>query len=93
MWKTVENSSSVKPDAIDTTSSQAVVYVRKDFEEVPNVDEEGNPVKVLASTADPIHKCFGVSSLLIFHILGRIFEKITRTTMAIINAICVTESK
>ena len=44
-------------------------------------------------TADPIHKCFGVSSLLIFHILGRIFEKITRTTMAIINAICVTESK
>lgn len=45
MWKTVENSSSVKPDAIDRTSSQAVVYVRKDFEEVPNVDEEGNPTQ------------------------------------------------
>lgn len=45
MWKAVENSSSVKPDTVDTTSSQAVVYVRKDFEEVPNVDEEGNPTQ------------------------------------------------
>lgn len=45
MWKTVENSSSVKPDAIDRTSSQAVVYIRKDFEKVPNVDEEGNPTQ------------------------------------------------
>lgn len=41
MWKTVENSSSVKPAEIDRESSQAVVYVRKDFQEVPNVDPEG----------------------------------------------------
>ena len=41
MWKLVENSDSVKPAEIDRTSSDAVVYVRKDFVEVPNVDPEG----------------------------------------------------
>ena len=41
MWKLVENSDSVKPAEIDRTSSDAVVYVRKDFVEVPNMDPEG----------------------------------------------------
>lgn len=41
MWRIVENSTNVKPEAVDKTTSQAVVYVRKEFEEVPNVDPEG----------------------------------------------------
>lgn len=41
MWKLVENSDSVKPAEIDRASSDAVVYVRKDFVEVPNMDPEG----------------------------------------------------
>lgn len=41
MWKLAENSSDIKPAEIDRESSSSVVYVRKDFEEVPNVDPEG----------------------------------------------------
>lgn len=35
MWVTVENSNEIKPDEIDTTSSPDTVYVRKDFELIP----------------------------------------------------------
>lgn len=42
MWKLVENSTNEKPSSVDTESSQSVVYVRKDFEEVNNYDEDMN---------------------------------------------------
>lgn len=41
MWKLSENSDSVKPDALDTVSSRKYVYIRKDFKEVPVLDENG----------------------------------------------------
>lgn len=43
MWRVVENSSSVKPEAIDRNLSERYVYVRKDFEEVQNLDQDGKP--------------------------------------------------
>jgi len=33
-WRTVKSSASTKPDTIDTTSSKAVVYVRKDIQRI-----------------------------------------------------------
>ena len=33
-WRTVKSSATIKPDTIDTTSSKAVVYVRKDIQRV-----------------------------------------------------------
>lgn len=44
MWKTVENSDNQRPLEVDQTSSAAVVYVRKDFEEVPTVDRDGEQI-------------------------------------------------
>ena len=44
-WRTVKSSASTKPDAIDTTSSKAVVYVRKDIRRV-TVKEPGTSVSV-----------------------------------------------
>ena len=41
MWIKSSNSDSVKPAEIDRTSSAAVVYVRKDFREVPSLDMDG----------------------------------------------------
>ena len=40
MWRRSENASSVKPLEVDETISEVFVYVRKDFEEVPTLDEE-----------------------------------------------------
>lgn len=40
-WRKAANSDSVKPAAIDTTTSRKSVFVRKDFEEVPTLDEDG----------------------------------------------------
>lgn len=44
MWKLVENSKAEKPLEIDETSSQTYVYVRKDFEEIPTIDANGEEV-------------------------------------------------
>lgn len=44
-WRTVKSSASTKPDTIDTTSSKAVVYVRKDIQRV-TVKEPGTSVSV-----------------------------------------------
>lgn len=44
MWKRSSNSGSVKPAAVDKELSMTHVYVRKDFEEVPSLDEEGQQV-------------------------------------------------
>ena len=44
MWKLTENSNSEKPLEIDEASSQTVVYVRKDFKEIPILDEEGEEI-------------------------------------------------
>ena len=41
MWIHAENSSSVKPAAIDRTSSSRVIYVRKDFVEIPEAELDG----------------------------------------------------
>lgn len=38
MWKIVENSTSEKPEAIDESSSNSIVYVRKDFKEIETED-------------------------------------------------------
>jgi hypothetical protein len=44
MWYRTENGSNVKPDALDTTSSKKWNYVRKDFELIPAVEGEHNPI-------------------------------------------------
>lgn len=44
MWKLTENSNNEKPLEIDEVSSQTVVYVRKDFKEIPILDEEGEEI-------------------------------------------------
>lgn len=44
MWKLAENSDNIKPLEIDETSSQSIVYVRKDFKEIPILDEEGQEI-------------------------------------------------
>lgn len=44
MWKHAENSSSEQPAAIDRTSSSRVVYVRKDFAEVPAEELDGQTI-------------------------------------------------
>lgn len=44
MWKLTENSSSEKPLEVDETSSQSIVYVRKEFKEIPVLDEEGQEI-------------------------------------------------
>ena len=44
MWKLTENSSSEKPLDVDETSSQSIVYVRKEFKEIPVLDEEGQEI-------------------------------------------------
>lgn len=44
MWKLTENSNSEKPLEIDETSSQSIVYVRKEFKEIPVLDEEGKKI-------------------------------------------------
>ena len=41
MWRHAENSSSEKPATIDRTSSSRVVYVRKDFVEIPAAERDG----------------------------------------------------
>lgn len=44
MWHTSENGSQEKPAAIDRTSSQKYVIIRKQFEQVPTYDEEGQEI-------------------------------------------------
>lgn len=41
MWRLSENSDSIKPPEIDETSSNHVVYVRRNFEEIDRLDENG----------------------------------------------------
>lgn len=41
MWRNSSSSGGVKPKALDTESSKVVVYVRKDFVEVPSCDIDG----------------------------------------------------
>lgn len=40
-WIKSSNSNSTKPSALDTTTSRKFVYIRKDFEEKPSYDQEG----------------------------------------------------
>lgn len=40
-WYKSSNSDNTKPSEIDETSSKVVVYVRKDFVEVPTLDIDG----------------------------------------------------
>lgn len=40
-WRKAENSDSTKPAEIDRTASRKFVYVRKDFEEVPTLEQDG----------------------------------------------------
>lgn len=42
MWHTSENGSQEKPVLIDRESSKQYVIVRKQFEQVPTLDEEGH---------------------------------------------------
>ena len=44
MWRLTQNSDSVKPLDVDTESSGKYVYVRKDFEEVPMFDQDGEHI-------------------------------------------------
>ena len=39
MWYTVENGNAVRPGDVDTTSSRVYVYVRRNFELVPEIEE------------------------------------------------------
>ena len=41
MWRHAENGSSVKPAEIDRETSKKVIIVRKNFTEVPTIDEDG----------------------------------------------------
>lgn len=41
MWKISENSDSIKPAEIDTTSSKVYNYIRRNFVEVQSYDENG----------------------------------------------------
>ena len=41
-WRKVENSDSIKPSSIDMESSKVYVYMRKDFELIPAITEEGH---------------------------------------------------
>ena len=45
-WKWVENGSSEKPPAIDDTSSEACVFVRKNFIRIPASADPENPEMV-----------------------------------------------
>ena len=44
MWRISENSDSVKPLEIDEISSNSVVYVRRNFEEITQKDMDGNEI-------------------------------------------------
>lgn len=44
MWRISENSDSVKPLEIDEISSNSVVYVRRNFEEITKKDMDGNEI-------------------------------------------------
>lgn len=44
MWRISENSDSVKPLEIDEISSNSVVYVRRNFEEITKMDMDGNEI-------------------------------------------------
>lgn len=44
MWRISENSDSVKPLEIDEISSNSVVYVRRNFEEITKKDIDGNEI-------------------------------------------------
>ena len=44
MWKEVENGSLALPSAVDTTSSRAYVYVRRNITLVADVIEEGEVI-------------------------------------------------
>ena len=44
MWRISENSDSVKPLEIDEISSNSVVYVRRNFEEISKTDMNGNEI-------------------------------------------------
>lgn len=44
-FETVRGTQSEKPAEIDTTSSQYVVYIRKDIEAFEEMDSEGNQTK------------------------------------------------
>lgn len=44
MWRLTQNSDSVKPLDVDTESSSKYVYVRKDFEEIPMLDQDGEQI-------------------------------------------------
>lgn len=42
-YKTVEGYQSERPFEIDEISSKTTVYLRRNIEEVPNIDTDGNP--------------------------------------------------
>ena len=44
MWYPSENSNMTKPPVVDSESSKKYVYVRKDFEEVPEATIEGQTI-------------------------------------------------
>ena len=44
MWRISENSDSVKPLEIDEISSNSVIYVRRNFEEIAKTDVDGNEI-------------------------------------------------
>lgn len=43
-WHTSESGGPEKPPSIDKVSSKDYVIVRKQFEEIPSYDEEGQPI-------------------------------------------------
>lgn len=43
-WYKSSNNDSTKPSEIDETSSKVVVYIRKDFAEVPTLDIDGKEI-------------------------------------------------
>lgn len=45
IWNTVEGYQPTRPLEIDTTSSPTTVYLRRNIEEVPNVDPMGEPAE------------------------------------------------
>ena len=40
-WKQIEGYQTERPAEVDTTSSRSTVYLRRNIEEVPNVDQDG----------------------------------------------------
>ena len=40
-WKQIEGYQAERPAEVDTTSSRSTIYLRRNIEEVPNVDPDG----------------------------------------------------